>query len=939
MKTMAPEQSTGAIELPLSEVINFLPDPCFAIDLQGRVIAWNQAIADLSGILAEDMLGRDNYEYANSLYGIRRPILIDLALNWDEKIAHKYKYIKENSDTLVCETESLQFKPEKSRFWSTARRIYNAKGECVGALEIILEKTHREKSADKLRKSESDITLMLNTTSEHVSFYDSDLRIQWLNKATAESLGRDASDLIGYFCYQVRHNRTEPCERCPVVKAKITGKPQKAEITAPDGRVWLVRGYPVFDESGKVSNLVEFTLEITELKRAEAALQHRLAFEQLVAKISNRFANIESDKLDSAINELLADIGRFTRTDRSYLIVFSEDLTTSFNTHEWCAQGIKPEMQNLQDIPVTPLKWWMQKMKAGENIIIQSVADLPHEAQTEKELFQAQDILSLLAVPVYCGSRLFGFIGFDSVRKHKNWINDDIQLLRTVSHIVSSAIQRIHNEQALRQSEKKFSRAFADSPSFMFISDFESGEFIEVNRAYCDMSGYLAEELIGHTSVGLNILKSTQLVDIKKHFEQAGKLKNFECHIRTKSGDMKTTIVSAALVELNGKKCIVASGMDITERKQVEIDLKKSEFEKSLILDSTSEFIAYFDIDMRLQWANKAWLESLRGVGNLQSITGQECHLIRYNRSEPCAGCPVSKTRSTGMAEEAKLEMADGRILHIRSYPVHDDSNKLVAIIDFSKDITDQKRAEQALKTAHDELEEKVLLRTAELDNRNKEIRNLAHLTIRAMENDRKALSKELHDSIGGTLAAIKYQLESRLEGVACESAEIPLEKIITYIGDTIQETRRVTKRLRPSVLDDFGLVAAMQEHLLEFKQFYPKTKISIQISDAVESLSSDAKTVVYRVLQEALNNVGKHSNAKEVDIRCQCHSGWVTLKINDNGRGFDTREFFGSKNIVGGYGLHSMRERVEICKGKFQIESAPGRGTTILVTLPMQSD
>lgn len=152
-----------------------------------------------------------------------------------------------------------------------------------------------------------------------------------------------------------------------------------------------------------------------------------------------------------------------------------------------------------------------------------------------------------------------------------------------------------------------------------------------------------------------------------------------------------------------------------------------------------------------------------------------------------------------------------------------------------------QKRSENALKTARDELDRKVRERTAELERRNREIRELAHKTIQAMENDRRALTKELHDSIGGTLAAIMYQLQSRLGNIGTPppTIELPLEEIISYLAETIQESRRITNQLRPSVLDDFGLVAAIEEHIRDFQLFYPKIKILQKVTRTIEKLSN----------------------------------------------------------------------------------------------------
>lgn len=212
------------------------------------------------------------------------------------------------------------------------------------------------------------------------------------------------------------------------------------------------------------------------------------------------------------------------------------------------------------------------------------------------------------------------------------------------------------------------------------------------------------------------------------------------------------------------------------------------------------------------------------------------------------------------------------------------------------------------------------------------------HKTIQAIENDHKALSKELHDSIGGTLSAIKFRLEERVDEMGKPLAEISMsiEKIIDYVGCAIDESRRITKQLRPSVLDDFGLSSAVEECIRDFERFYPKVVIQGWITVAEDELSGDIKTVVYRVLQESLNSVGKHSRAKHFQIELHQNQDSIWLHVQDDGVGFDSDEVINNHQVLTGYGLQSMKEHVEICKCQFSISSAPGNGTSIHVAIPL---
>jgi signal transduction histidine kinase len=208
------------------------------------------------------------------------------------------------------------------------------------------------------------------------------------------------------------------------------------------------------------------------------------------------------------------------------------------------------------------------------------------------------------------------------------------------------------------------------------------------------------------------------------------------------------------------------------------------------------------------------------------------------------------------------------------------------------------------------------------------------------MENDRKALAKEIHDSISGTLAAIKLQLEDRMSRMnpsaqGLPSDLMPIEKIVEYLAQAIKETRSISMQLRSPTLDKLGLKPALVEHIEHFKQFYPEIKVDSQIEIASD-IPADIQAVLYRVVQEALNNIGKHSTATVVRVRLTNHQNQIRLEVADNGCGFDDQRVLSDAGSLMGYGIHSMRERIEICKGRFQIRSEPEKETAINISIPI---
>lgn len=187
--------------------------------------------------------------------------------------------------------------------------------------------------------------------------------------------------------------------------------------------------------------------------------EHRVKLERLVAAVSTHFIHLGTDEVDEGINHALRTIGEFAGVDRSYVFLLSDDGATGSNTHEWCAEGIEPQIKFLQNLPASSFPWWMEKLRGRENIHIPRVADLPVEASAEKEILQAQGIQSLVVVPMLSGGRLIGFLGFDSVKMEKSWAEEDFALLEMLGNVLVNALERREAEKERRNLEEQFLQA------------------------------------------------------------------------------------------------------------------------------------------------------------------------------------------------------------------------------------------------------------------------------------------------------------------------------------------------------------------------------------------------------------------------------------------------------------------------------------------------
>jgi signal transduction histidine kinase len=194
-------------------------------------------------------------------------------------------------------------------------------------------------------------------------------------------------------------------------------------------------------------------------------------------------------------------------------------------------------------------------------------------------------------------------------------------------------------------------------------------------------------------------------------------------------------------------------------------------------------------------------------------------------------------------------------------------------------------------------------------------------------------VAQEIQDSIGQCLASTKFKIDSILQRLIEEGVEAApqlLEAIIPILQENIQEARRIQVGLRPSILDDQGILPTITWFCREFKTAYPAIQIETRIEIKEGEVHPLLKTTIYRLMQEALNNAAKHSKADLVDLTLRKTGDRIEFIIQDNGQGFDVEKVLSVKSTEKGFGLTGMREWVEISNGSFAIESAKGKGTTI---------
>lgn len=253
----------------------------------------------------------------------------------------------------------------------------------------------------------------------------------------------------------------------------------------------------LYDAQGRLSGAIESLRDVTEQRRMEAQIQHRINLERVVSSISARFVALDHSELDDALYETIQTLGSLLGVDRSYIFRYSVDRTTADTIYEWCAEGIESQITLLQAAPISSFSWGFARILDGRAICIPSVADLPPEAAVEREFLQGHGVLSVLLVPVATVGETLGVMGFETRVQERSWSGDDITLLTIVGNQLASLLIRTRAHKQLSESEERFRTLIERSHDCHIRINMVSSDIEYVSPSWERLTGYAVKECQG----------------------------------------------------------------------------------------------------------------------------------------------------------------------------------------------------------------------------------------------------------------------------------------------------------------------------------------------------------------------------------------------------------------------------------------------------------
>ncbi|MBU1056366.1 MAG: PAS domain-containing protein [Proteobacteria bacterium] len=345
---------------------------------------------------------------------------------------------------------------------------------------------------------------------------------------------------------------------------------------------------PIYHDDGQLAGVLGIGRDITEHKKAKDTLARRIDLERLISAISSEFIRLGPDEIDAAIYRALSAVGLFFGADRAYVYILHNDGKLADNTHEWCAEGISPQMENLRNVPIAEeLPWFTEQIRKVDVLQVPNVSVLPLEARLKREIFDSQDIKSIIIIPMRLGDRLLGLVGFDTIQNYQDWAYEP-QILRLVGETFTNAIERKRIEEEREDLQAKLSNALDMAHLGHWEYDIANDLFIFNDHFYKSFRTTARQ-------VGRYTMSSAEYTSLFLHpddisFIEQDYRKAQESSDTNISGRIEHRFISAdktigytnvryhIIKDANGQPVrIYGVNHDITERKRAEIKLKESE--------------------------------------------------------------------------------------------------------------------------------------------------------------------------------------------------------------------------------------------------------------------------------------------------------------------------------------------------------------------------
>ncbi|MHB8525876.1 MAG: PAS domain S-box protein [Candidatus Acidiferrales bacterium] len=830
------------------------------------------------------------------------------------------------------------------------------------ALEV--ELTERKHAETAGRDTESRYRVLFDAVSVALFVCDPTGVITEYNRRAAELWGREPRCGVEKHCGSTRlilpDGSPLPHEQSPIVEVLRTGTPARnveVFIERPDGsRIpVLVNFVALKAANGEVTGAVTSFIDLTELKRTEKELADELAGTLRLQEISAQLIHEGGGRafydkiLDVAVAVMRSDAGSIQMFDprRGELRLLTHQGFHAAAAASW--EWVRVDSGTSCGAALT----------SGQRVIVPDIEKAEFIAGTPSlEGYRRCGIRAVQSTPLISRSgRILGMISTHWREPHQP-SERDLRLLDVLARQVADLIERSQVEETLRDSEQNFRRMIDALPVAIYTTDSE-GRITHYNPAAVELSGRVPELGSDRWCVSWKLFRPDGTPLPIDECPMAAALKGLpvepEQEIiaeRPNGTRVRFTAFPTALRDAAGK---IVGGinmlMDVTERK------KAGEFQAYLaaIVDSSDDAIVSKNLDgVITSWNQSA--ERLFGYSAAEAV-GQHITLIvppDRLHEEAMILRDLRAGNRIDHFETVRVRKDGTRVdVSLTISPVRDSAGRVIGASKIARDISERKRTEGLLRVSEDKyrnlvgnLEEKVDARTRELVERNAEViqqaeqlRALSHRLMQIQDDERRRIARDLHDSAGQYLSALSMTLQAARQTTKNLPPKLAqkLDEASEITYRCSSEIRTLSHLLHPPLIEELGLAAAISWYVEGFAK-RGEVQINLQMPPKLKRVGDDIELALFRVLQECLTNIHRHSGSKTATVRVEVDDHRAILEVIDQGTGIpkSTLDLRKAGPRRTGVGISGMRERLKDLGGTLEIDSSE-QGTTVRAEIPLR--
>jgi PAS domain S-box-containing protein len=480
--------------------------------------------------------------------------------------------------------------------------------------------------------------------------------------------------------------------------------------------------------------------------------------------------------------------------------------------------------------------------------------------------------------------------------------------------VVTDITERKRTDDALRQAHEELQAIYDGMPDGLLIADAETKRFVRANPSICAMLGYSEAELLAmsvmdiHPAGDLSAVLDAFQAQLEGRLHVASSLP-----VLRRDGSIVYADITSNPIVYNGRSCLIGFFRDVTERRNAEAALRESEERYRAVVEDQTEIICRFNADGTYTFVNDVFCRFFGKKSD--DLVG-----MKWQPSALAEDVPMIEKQLHTMSPHNTIVLIENRVrsgrgevhwMQFVNRGFYDSQGRLVEVQSVGRDITERKRLEAALAREH---------------------RTLKHL-LQSSDHERQLIAYEIHDGLAQQLTGTIMQFETyvyqkdKQPRLAAEAFDAGM----TMLRQGHFEARRLISGVRPPILDEAGIVAAIAQ-LVNEERHKKGPKIEYLSKVEFERLTPILENAIYRIVQEALNNACTHSKSKRVRVELVQHGDKVRIEVRDRGIGFKPEDIDDESH----FGVAGIRERARLLGGSAQIESSPGKGTRIVVELPI---